>query len=91
MIKFNVTVTDTGIPQLTSTAQIVVNVIAINDNPPHFNETEYHLIVNENAMKGTSIGAVHASDADEGNYLPTNALQVLFFVQLSGFYESWRI
>lgn len=67
IIKFNVSVTDTGIPQLTSTAQIIVNVININDNAPHFNETEYHLNVNENAMKGTSIGAVHAGDADEGN------------------------
>lgn len=62
------TVTDTGVPQLTSTAQVFVNVININDNPPHFNESEYQLNVNENAMRGTSIGFVHAQDADEGNY-----------------------
>lgn len=62
------TVTDTGVPQLTSTARVFVNVININDNSPHFNESEYHLNVNENAMKGTSIGFVHAQDADEGNY-----------------------
>jgi len=68
LIKFNVTVTDTGVPQLTSTAQIFVNVININDNSPQFNETEYRLNVNENAIKGTSIGFVHAHDADEGNY-----------------------
>lgn len=68
LIKFNVTVTDTGVPQLTSTAQIFVNVININDNTPQFNETEYQLNVNENAIKGTSIGFVHAHDADEGNY-----------------------
>lgn len=68
LIKFNVTVTDTGVPQLTSTARVFVNVININDNSPHFNESEYHLNVNENAMKGTSIGFVHAQDADEGNY-----------------------
>lgn len=67
LIKFNVTVTDTGVPQLTSTAQINVKVININDNPPQFNETEYHLNVNENAMKRTSIGSVYAYDADEGN------------------------
>lgn len=67
-IKFNVTVTDTGVPQLTSTARVFVNVININDNSPHFNESEYQLNVNENAMKGTSIGFVHAQDADEGNY-----------------------
>lgn len=66
-IKFNVTVTDTGIPQLTSTAQINVKIININDNSPQFNETEYRLNVNENAMKRTSVGSVYAHDADEGN------------------------
>lgn len=39
----------------------------INDNAPQFNESEYHLNVNENALKRTSIGAVYAHDADEGN------------------------
>jgi hypothetical protein len=39
----------------------------INDNAPQFNETEYHLNVNENAMERTSIGSVYAHDADEGN------------------------
>ena len=68
LIKFNVTVTDTGVPQLTSTAQVLVSVININDNSPQFNETEYRMNVNENAAKGTSIGLVHAHDADEGNY-----------------------
>lgn len=66
-IKFNVTVTDTGVPQLTSSAQIYVKIININDNAPQFNETEYHLNVNENAMKRTPIGSVYAHDADEGN------------------------
>lgn len=67
LIKFNVTVTDTGVPQLTSTAQINVKIININDNAPQFNETEYHLNVNENAMKRTSVGSVYAHDTDEGN------------------------
>lgn len=67
LITFNVTVKDTGVPQLTSTAQILVKVININDNAPHFNESEYRLNVNENARKGISIGFVYASDADEGN------------------------
>jgi hypothetical protein len=66
-IKFNVTVKDIGIPRLFSTAQIYVKVININDNAPQFNESEYHLNVNENAMKRTSIGFVFAHDADEGN------------------------
>jgi hypothetical protein len=67
MIKFNVTVSDTGVPKLTSTAEIYVRVININDNAPLFNESEYHLNVNENAERKTSIGSVYAFDADEGN------------------------
>lgn len=62
------TVTDTGDPQLTSTARVFVNVININDNSPLFNESEYKLNINENAIKGTSIGFVYAQDADEGNF-----------------------
>lgn len=66
-ITFNVAVTDTGVPKLTSTAEVYVRVININDNAPHFNETEYHFDVNENAQEKTSIGRVFAIDADEGN------------------------
>lgn len=60
------TVTDTGVPQLTSTAEITVNVININDNDPVFNETEYKFYVHENSAKGTSIGHIYAKDADDG-------------------------
>lgn len=62
------TVTDTGVPQLTSTAEITVNVININDNDPVFNETEYKFYVHENSAKGTSIGHVYAKDADDGKF-----------------------
>lgn len=72
VINFNVTATDTGIPQLTSTAQVHVNIININDNTPAFNESSYHLNVYENAMQRTSIGFVHADDADEGTYRLNN-------------------
>ena len=67
-IKFNVTVTDTGIPQLTSTAEIVVDVINTNDNDPVFNQNEYEMNVMENAQKGTVVGRVLATDADYGMF-----------------------
>jgi hypothetical protein len=62
-----VTVTDTGVPQLTSTAQIIVDIINTNDNDPIFNETEYKFSINENSPRGTTIGHVFAKDADDGN------------------------
>ncbi len=61
------TVTDTGVPQLTSTAQIIVDILNINGNDPIFNETEYKFSINENSLKGTTIGHVFAKDADDGN------------------------
>lgn len=59
-------VTDTGIPQLTSTAEITVDVINTNDNDPVFNSTEYKLNVMENSAKGTIVGKVDAIDMDDG-------------------------
>jgi len=68
-IKFDVVVKDTGVPQLSSTAQILVNIINVNDNSPKFDitQSEYRLNATENSPKGSSIGFVHAHDADEGN------------------------
>lgn len=67
-IQFNVTVTDTGIPQLTSTAEIIVDIINTNDNDPIFNNvTGYTFNVMENSPKGTVIGRVQANDNDNGN------------------------
>lgn len=64
---FNVSATDSGIPKLTSTAEILVEVINTNDHDPKFNVTEYHMEIYENSPKGTVIGKVYAHDNDEGN------------------------
>lgn len=65
-IQLRALVTDTGIPQLTSTAEITVDVINTNDNDPVFNSTEYKLRVMENSAKGTIVGKVDAADMDDG-------------------------
>jgi hypothetical protein len=63
-----VTVTDTGVPQLTSTAEIIVDISNTNDNDPIFNETEYKFSINENSTRGTTIAHVFfAKDANDGN------------------------
>nr|XP_040218321.2 cadherin-87A isoform X1 [Anopheles coluzzii]XP_049463650.1 cadherin-87A isoform X1 [Anopheles coluzzii]XP_049463651.1 cadherin-87A isoform X1 [Anopheles coluzzii]XP_049463652.1 cadherin-87A isoform X1 [Anopheles coluzzii]XP_049463653.1 cadherin-87A isoform X1 [Anopheles coluzzii]XP_049463654.1 cadherin-87A isoform X1 [Anopheles coluzzii] len=68
VIKFNVSVIDTGVPQLTSTAQITVEVVNTNDNDPEFEQPEYTLQVRENSPVGTLVGMVRARDADAGLY-----------------------
>lgn len=65
-IHLNAIVTDTGIPQLTSTAEIIVDVINTNDNDPIFNSPEYKINLLENSRKGTIVGRVEANDNDDG-------------------------
>ncbi|KAL5273464.1 hypothetical protein ACFFRR_000290 [Megaselia abdita] len=67
-IQFIATVTDTGIPQLTSTAQIVVDILNTNDNEPHFSQTVYYFNITENSPRGTVVGKVEATDEDAGAY-----------------------
>lgn len=67
-IQFVATVTDTGIPQLTSTAHIVVDILNTNDNEPHFSQAVYHFNITENSPRGTVVGKVEASDGDAGAY-----------------------
>lgn len=67
-IVLTATVTDTGIPQLTSTAQLLIDVINTNDNEPIFNLSEYQMKVLENSSKGTVVGKIVANDNDDGMY-----------------------
>ncbi|XP_054647611.1 protocadherin beta-16-like [Dunckerocampus dactyliophorus] len=59
---------DGGTPQRSGTVNIEINVLDANDNRPVFNQSEYKASVTENAMKGTSIITVNATDADSGSY-----------------------
>lgn len=70
-IHLSAYVTDTGVPQLTSTAEIIIDIINTNDNDPVFNATAYTLNVPENSAKGTIVGAVAANDSDDGMYIST--------------------
>lgn len=65
-IHLTASVTDTGIPQLTSTAEILVDVINTNDNDPTFKSSEYNMNILENSPKGTVVGRVEAHDKDKG-------------------------
>jgi len=65
-VKFQATVSDTGVPALTSTADVVVDIINLNDNDPKFSQTDYYFNVTENSPRGTVAGKVEAQDGDVG-------------------------
>ncbi|XP_055857461.1 cadherin-87A isoform X2 [Episyrphus balteatus] len=65
-VRFTATVTDTGVPQLNSTAEVIVDIINLNDNEPHFTQSEYYFNVTENSPRGTVAGKVEAFDGDSG-------------------------
>ncbi|XP_030375900.1 cadherin-87A [Scaptodrosophila lebanonensis] len=67
-VKFVATVSDTGVPALTATADIVVDIINLNDNEPHFTQPEYHFNITENSPRGTVAGKVEAFDGDVGAF-----------------------
>ncbi len=60
------TAIDGGEPPRSGTVKIHVTVLDANDNVPVFTESMYKASVVENAVRGTLITKVSASDADEG-------------------------
>lgn len=58
---------DGGIPARTGTLQVNVHVLDENDNPPVFNQTEYHASVHEDAPVLSAVCQVHATDLDLGD------------------------
>ncbi|KAG9490956.1 hypothetical protein GDO78_006338 [Eleutherodactylus coqui] len=65
---YNLTLTayDGGKPRLSGKTYIVVNVEDLNDNAPFFNQPFYQCSVTENALKGTLVIKLNATDLDEG-------------------------
>ncbi|XP_038055209.1 protein dachsous-like [Patiria miniata] len=61
-----VAATDRGLPQRNSTAEVVIEVLDVNDHAPRFNQTHYFGTVQENATTNTSVVQVFASDLDIG-------------------------
>ncbi|KAM6939461.1 protocadherin-23 [Xenentodon cancila] len=58
---------DGGIPPRTGSLQVNIHVLDENDNPPVFNQTEYHASVREDAPVGSLVSQVHATDRDLGD------------------------
>ncbi|XP_072515590.1 protocadherin alpha-3-like isoform X5 [Salminus brasiliensis] len=66
VIHLILTALDGGKPPLSGTSEIVVNIQDFNDNPPVFSQSLYKVKVNENAIFGTQVLSLSASDLDEG-------------------------
>lgn len=58
---------DGGIPARTGILYVNIHVLDENDNPPVFNQTEYHASVPEHAPVLSFVCQVHATDLDLGN------------------------
>lgn len=62
-----VIVADQGIPSLSATVTVTVNVLDFNDNTPVLTNLPNTVYIRENDVKGTSVYQIMSSDADSGN------------------------
>ena len=65
---FRVVASDHGVPQLSSTATVMLSIIDVNDEPPVFTETIYNFGTFENQPAGTEICTITATDPDSPKY-----------------------
>ncbi|KAK6640052.1 hypothetical protein RUM43_008329 [Polyplax serrata] len=61
-----VTARDGGVPSLSDTTDVEITVKDVNDNAPVFSSAMYTGVVSEDALVGTSVLQVQATDIDSG-------------------------
>ncbi|KAJ0050375.1 hypothetical protein NL108_018217 [Boleophthalmus pectinirostris] len=67
IVSLLLTAVDGGEPQRSGTMLIHITVLDVNDNAPVFSQSIYKASIKENAVNGTLITQVSASDADKGS------------------------
>lgn len=65
--RLTVRAVDHGLPSLSSTQTLTVEVGDVNDQPPEFSQTIYNASVAENRDPGEPVIRVSATDKDSGN------------------------
>ncbi|KAA8594619.1 hypothetical protein FQN60_011754 [Etheostoma spectabile] len=65
-----VVASDNGLPALSSSAMINIDISDVNDNPPLFSQANYSLIIQENRPKGTSVLQLIVTDRDASHNGP---------------------
>ncbi|KQK74248.1 protocadherin gamma-A10-like protein [Amazona aestiva] len=66
-LRLVLTAVDGGAPPRSGTAQLCINVTDANDNAPVFAQERYRVSLRENALPGSMVLNVSASDADAGS------------------------
>ena len=79
--NFAVVATDHGVPPLSTTVNVTVNIIPVNDNPPQCRSSFLWGRVDEGPTNNTFVLAVVATDADKG---PNPADWLIYYEVLSG-------
>ncbi|XP_061690902.1 protocadherin alpha-8-like isoform X3 [Syngnathoides biaculeatus] len=64
--KITISASDEGVPSLSSTSVMTVQISDINDNVPRFREPVIHVFVEENSPAGAVIYTMSADDPDVG-------------------------
>ncbi|XP_064017462.1 protocadherin alpha-2-like isoform X4 [Pogoniulus pusillus] len=85
---------DEGRPSLTGTMELLISVLDANDNAPQFNQSVYKVHLLEDALEGTLVVRVNATDPDLGsnsevayeinNFVPTSASDLFRIDERSG-------
>ena len=66
-MEVSVMVKDNGTPTKSSSAEFIVNILDINDNPPIFQRSAFQFNVTENLPKRTFVGSLKATDKDKSS------------------------
>lgn len=65
--SFTIEAFDGGIPASMGALKVNIHILDENDNPPVFNQTEYHASLPEDAPVTSAVCQVHATDLDLGD------------------------
>lgn len=66
-INFKVVATDKGNPRKSSTANVAITILDVNDNKPRFTDPLFTFTIPENQPSGLFVGQLTAKDNDLGN------------------------
>ena len=64
--RLTLVASDSGLPPLSTSLMIVINIDDANDNPPVFDRPRYDVTIPETSAIGTEVAVIQAVDADAG-------------------------
>ena len=73
---------DAGLPNLSGTTVVQVNVIDLDDFPPVFNQSLYYFSIDEDNSIGDFVGQVFATDSDSGQNFTYMSLDSRFEIDM---------